>query len=33
MKEVITKYKIPFKNNDYYAKKAEVEFMERYLKK
>ena len=33
MKEVITKYKIPFKNNDYYAKKAEVEFKERYLKK
>ena len=30
MKEVIIKYKIPFKNNDYYAKKAEVEYKERY---
>ena len=30
MKEVISKYKIPIKNNNYFAKKAEVELIETY---
>ena len=30
MKEVITKYSIPIKNNNYYAKKAEIELQETY---
>ena len=28
MKEVITKYNIPIKNNDYFVKKAEIELKE-----
>lgn len=30
MKEVITKYSIPIKNNDYFVKKAEIELKEKY---
>ena len=32
MKEVITKYSIPIKNNDYFVKKAEIELNESYNK-
>ena len=30
LKEVITKYSIPIKNNDYFVKKAEIELKEKY---
>ena len=32
MKEVINKYNIPIKNNNYFVKKAEIELIERYGK-